>query len=210
MVSDTHESEQKEDTVPSSDGLKNLKVQAKQRSRLVVWGMGVGAIIFLVVLYIGLQVDVNQVPSALIGKHAPPFIVKTVSGENYLKTESKTHFSLDAYKGQPVILNFWASWCVSCRQEAHFFEEFWQLHKDDGVNVLGIAIQDSVETALNFGRSYGKTYPLGLDVSGKASLDYGVSGVPETFFITKEGVIVHKEAGPVSPAMLEKFYALIK
>jgi cytochrome c biogenesis protein CcmG/thiol:disulfide interchange protein DsbE len=102
-----------------------------------------------------------------------------------------------------LILNFWASWCVSCRTEAHELESFWKAYRDQGVKVVGIAIQDEQEAAKKFAQYYGKTYILGLDEDGKAAIDYGVSGVPETFLIDRDGVIRHKEIGPVSAAMLK-------
>ena len=101
------------------------------------------------------------------------------------------------------MLNFWASWCYSCRAEAVDFERFWKERQD--IAVVGIAIQDTVEAAKAFAAQYGKTYILGLDTDGKIALDYGVTGVPETFFINANGVIVHKETGPVTEKMLQKY-----
>ena len=84
-------------------------------------------------------------------------------------------------------------------------EAFWEAHKGAGVKVVGIAIQDASADALRFAEHFGKTYPLGLDVDGQASIDYGVTGVPETFFIDAQGMIRHKISGPVDYAMLEKY-----
>ena len=71
--------------------------------------------------------------------------------------------------------------------------------------VVGIAIQDAVEDAQRFAKQYGKTYILGLDEDGRASIDYGVTGVPESFFINRQGMIVHKEAAPLSREKLLEF-----
>jgi len=74
---------------------------------------------------------------------------------------------------------------------------------------VGIAIQDTLENAQQFAQAYGKTYILGLDEDGMAGIDYGVTGVPETFVIDRNGTIVHREAGPVNVAMLEKLIKLV-
>jgi cytochrome c biogenesis protein CcmG/thiol:disulfide interchange protein DsbE len=82
-------------------------------------------------------------------------------------------------------------------------EAFWKRYREKGVIVLGVAIQDTPETAREFAKTHGKTYPIALDTSGKTSIDYGVYGVPESFFIDEKGIIVHKEAGPVTIQLLE-------
>ena len=165
-----------------------------------------GVVFVLATLYYGLtSVDVSRVPSALIGKPAQFFRVAWVQGREIIPAQQgAAGFSLDDFKGKPVVVNFWASWCVACREEAHELEAFWQANKGGDVGVVGIAIQDSVEAALGFARQYGKTYVLGLDEDGKAGIDYGVSGVPETFIIDAKGVIVHKEVGPVTAKKLQE------
>ena len=157
----------------------------------------------------GLMIDQKKVPSALIGKAALPFEAGWIQGQEIIPQAKGDSFKLSDIKGRPIVLNFWASWCHSCRDEARDFEAFWKKHKGTDVLVVGIAIQDTVEEALKFARYYGKTYTLGLDRDGKASIDYGVSGVPETFFIDRSGTIVHKEVGPVSTELLDKMVTLI-
>jgi cytochrome c biogenesis protein CcmG/thiol:disulfide interchange protein DsbE len=160
-----------------------------------------GLLIFF--LFRGLQMDQTKLPSALIDKPAMPFSAAWIQGQEFVPAASGPSFSLADLKGKPVILNFWASWCVSCRQEARDLEYYWQtVGKEKGVQVVGVAIQDTVEAAKEFANSYGKTYILGLDTDGKAAINYGVTGVPETFFIDSKGVIVHKEVGPVSRQLL--------
>jgi cytochrome c biogenesis protein CcmG/thiol:disulfide interchange protein DsbE len=135
------------------------------------------------------------VPSALVGKDAATFSVPILDSPD-------GKLDLSAFKGRPVILNFWASWCTSCREEAEMLETFWQMSKDKGIQVIGIAVQDSKEAALEFARRAGKTFPVGIDESGKVGLDYGVYGVPETFFIDASGIIRYKEAGPLTREVL--------
>ena len=162
--------------------------------------------IFLLTLWRGLHSDPNKVPSAFLGKPALPFEVDWLQGQEFLPNARPENFSFDDVKGRPMILNFWASWCYSCRAEASDFEAFWQRYKSSGLVVAGIAIQDTPDAAKQFAKHYGKTYILGLDhENGKAAIDYGVTGVPETFFINRQGVVIHKEAGPVSAELLAQY-----
>ncbi len=139
----------------------------------------------------------GKIPSAQIGKKAHPFSVETFSGQK---------ISLEDLRGKPVILNFWASWCVSCRQEAHILEKAHQTYTPQGAVFIGIAINDTREASLSFIRRYGKTYFLAPDdKTGSISLDYGVTAVPETFLIDGQGFIVKKVLGAVDWKTLEVF-----
>lgn len=161
------------------------------------------ASIFIGILTYGLMLDPKKVPPANIGQMAKPFRVSWVKGQEFVPRANGESFTLADLRGKPMILNFWASWCVSCRQEATELEAFWKKHKDDTL-VVGIAIQDDTSEARKFADYYGKTYILGLDTDGRAAIDYGVSGVPETFVIDSQGIIVHKEVGPVTADMLDQ------
>jgi cytochrome c biogenesis protein CcmG/thiol:disulfide interchange protein DsbE len=160
------------------------------------------ALVTILILARGLRVDVSKVPSALLGKEAKAFNVDWLEGSGGKPTDAQTMLTLEAFKGRPIILNFWASWCVSCRAEAGYFEEFWRKHQNDGLVMIGIAVQDTDEDAKAFASTFKKTYYLGIDRDGRAGIDYGVYGVPETFFIDRQGIIRHKEAGPVTTQML--------
>ena len=156
--------------------------------------------------YFSLGKNPNKAPNVLIDKPAHAFQVGWLQGKEFVANGAGETLSLDSFKGRPLILNFWASWRYSCRAEALDFEAFWQRYKEKGVAVVGIAIQDSPSAAMDFARQYGKTYILGLDTDdGKAAIDYGVTGVPETFFIDRNGIIVHKEAGPVTAQILAQY-----
>jgi cytochrome c biogenesis protein CcmG, thiol:disulfide interchange protein DsbE len=189
-----------------------VKTRSSKKSKHKLWSLVllISSLLLIGLLAKGLMLNPTLVPSTFIDKPALSFQVKPLQGASWIKQSDPAKFTLSDLKGHPVILNFWASWCVSCREEARFFEEFWQRYRESGLIVLGIAIQDTDESALQFAKTYGKTYPLGLDVDGKASLDYGVTGVPETFFIDRNGVVKYKEAGPMSVAMLEAKLNLIK
>lgn len=192
-----------------TDAAATTEVAKSKRTHIIVSvGIVVVAAVFIAILSFGLMIDQTKVPPANIDKDAKAFRVAWVQGQEFLPVAGGDHFRLEDLTGKPVVLNFWASWCVSCRQEARELEKFWQAHKQD-VQVVGIAIQDEKDAAKKFATYFGKTYMIGLDEDGKAAIDYGVSGVPETFLIDKSGVIRHKEIGPVSMPMLEKELAKI-
>lgn len=134
---------------------------------------------------------------------AADFQVESLEGSSWLPKVQEDKIFLRNLRGRLVVLNFWASWCVSCREEARELETFWQRVREQGIIVMGVAIQDTPEAAREFAKNHGKSYPIAIDSSGKTSLDYGVSGVPETFIIDKDGVIRHKETGPVTAELLQ-------
>jgi cytochrome c biogenesis protein CcmG/thiol:disulfide interchange protein DsbE len=160
--------------------------------------MGVLAALVAMFTY-GFTTDPKLVPSPLVGKPAPAFGVAQLNGTGRV--------SLADLKGTPVILNFWASWCVACREEAGVLEAA-HLKFEQGehrVRVIGIAIQDTPDQALAFAKRFGKTYFLALDnAKGDIGLSYGLYGVPETFFIDAGGIIVCKKIGPVTPQWIEE------
>ena len=168
-----------------------------------LWGIILGLITLLA---FGFTTDPKNVPSPLIGRPAPNFQVNKLNGGQ--------KFSLSEFKGIPVVLNFWASWCAECRTEAIILEDFFQKH---GLNkkklmIIGIAIQDTTKKASAFVKYFGKTYPVGLDDdAGNIALDYGIYGVPETFFIDPDGKIFHKTIGMVTTELMEqKFKQFLK
>ena len=163
------------------------------------WAVWVIVLGLIILLAFGFTTDPKNVPSPLMGRSAPDFQVDELNGEQ--------KFSLSEFKGIPIVLNFWASWCAECRTEAVILENFFQKY---GVNnkqlvMIGIAIQDSPKNAKAFARHFGKTYLLGLDDdAGNIALDYGIYGVPETFFIDPEGTIFHKTIGMVTTELMEQ------
>jgi cytochrome c biogenesis protein CcmG/thiol:disulfide interchange protein DsbE len=193
----------------SSEETGQMAAAKKNHTTVVV--LILAAVLTLVYfLSAGLDKAGTQIPGAQNGKLAKNIKVLWIQGQEHIGHDTGTYFELKDFKGKPVILNFWASWCVSCRQEARDIEFAWQKLKKDGVMVVGVAIQDSIDDAERFAKQYGKTYILGLDESGKASIDYGITGVPESFFIDRNGIIVHKEATPLTKASLVKYAELIK
>ena len=109
-------------------------------------------------------------------------------------------------RGQPVVVNFWASWCTECYREAALLEEAYKDYKDQGVVFLGVAHLDTEKDALAYLDKYGVTYPSGPDLGDKISQSYGITGVPETFLIDRQGNITHVQIGPVERS---QFYSLL-
>ncbi len=114
------------------------------------------------------------------------------------RLEGSGQVSLASLRGKVVVLNFWASWCIPCKQEAAILESGWQRWRDRGVVVLGVDSEDFTGDGKAFAAHYGVTYPLVHDGPGSVKDRYGVTGYPETFFIDALGKVVHYIAGPVT------------
>jgi cytochrome c biogenesis protein CcmG/thiol:disulfide interchange protein DsbE len=128
-----------------------------------------------------------------VNRPAPDFSLTTFEGDT---------ISLADLRGKPVIINFWASWCPPCRIEAPLIERTWRAYKDRGLMFLGINIQDRKEDALNYMQEFDITYPNGPDPAGEIAIDYGVSGLPVTFFINKKGEVVRRWVGAIENSVL--------
>lgn len=139
--------------------------------------------------------DPHAVRSPLIGKQAPPFSLITVG--------DKETVSLEALRGKPAVVNFWATWCEPCKMEHGVLTRGAKLFGDQ-VQFVGVVYDDKEEAITAFLQRYGSGYPALIDAGGKTAIAYGVTGVPETFFIDANGTIVSKYAGPLSPDLLSK------
>jgi cytochrome c biogenesis protein CcmG/thiol:disulfide interchange protein DsbE len=149
----------------------------------------------LLLLTYGLGTDPKVIPSPLVNREAPAFTLQLFDGGTV---------RLADLRGKVVVLNFWASWCYpSCWNEAPRLERVWERYRNQGVMVVGVNYQDKEEDARAFIRRFNKTYPNGPDTGSRISIDYGVYGVPETFFIDPQGRIAHKHIGEVSTAVLD-------
>jgi len=158
------------------------------------WLIPLAVVPVLGLLAYGFRTDPRAIPSPLVGRPAAPFSLTTFDGKP---------MSLEGYRGQVVILNFWASWCYpACYEEAPVLEATWQRYRDRGLVVLGVDIQDTEEAALRFIRQFNLTFPNAPDPTGKVSIDYGVYGVPETFVIDRRGGIRYKHVGAVTEAVI--------
>lgn len=159
-----------------------------------------GAVGVVALLAYGLTRNPRDFPSPLVDRKAPEFSLTLFDGRK---------ITLEELKGKPVVVNFWASWCIPCREEAPWLEAAWRKYKKRGVVFLGINIQDRKANARAFIKEFGITYLNGVDPRGKISIDYGVYGVPETFFLDRQGKIAYKHLGVTSPSLLEEKIAEI-
>lgn len=139
------------------------------------------------------------------------FIISCINqngtGENYKSKDSNISFnissltedknySFEGFKGKPTVLNFWASWCVPCREEMPFLERTWKDLKDKNINIVGINVMDDKNEAIKVLNQYNITYLNLFDSNGKVSRDFGVLGLPATVFIDSEGNIKKLNYGP--------------
>ena len=143
----------------------------------------------------GLKLDPREVPSPLVGKRAPAFELPVLQ-------QPDKRFSPVDMRGKVWLLNVWASWCVSCRDEHPVLVE---LSKKGVLPILGLNYKDKGEDAQRWLQQFGNPYQLSVvDAEGRIGIDYGVYGVPETYLIDAEGVIRYKQIGAITPAILEQ------
>jgi len=165
-----------------------------------LFGLGVTALASgaLVVLLITRLIAASQATSVnvssgfkLDGHPAPDFTVSVLNAA----PGQPTSVHLASLKGKAVVVNFWASWCVPCVDEAPVMEQAWQTYQSKNVVFVGVIYQDTQQNALGFVQQYNVTYPVGPDPNGDISIAYGVTGVPETVFINPKGIIQSKFGG---------------
>jgi cytochrome c biogenesis protein CcmG/thiol:disulfide interchange protein DsbE len=155
------------------------------------------AALFLLRLYGG---DPSKIPSALIGRPAPQTALPALEG---LARNGAPVPGLDpaVFKGKVSIVNVWASWCVPCHDEAPLLTA---LASDTRLQIVGINYKDSPDNARRFLGRYGNPFTaVGVDGNGRGAIEWGVYGVPETFVVGRDGTIVYKMVGPVTPDNLD-------
>jgi len=126
---------------------------------------------------------------------APDFELTTFEGQKIL---------LSDLRGQAVVINFWASWCVPCREEAPILEATWREYRDKGVVFIGVDYLDPENDARGYIKEFGITYPNGPDLGTRISQAYRIQGVPETFFIDRQGKIQDLFIGPLNQPELRR------
>jgi cytochrome c biogenesis protein CcmG, thiol:disulfide interchange protein DsbE len=149
----------------------------------------------VVLLGVGLTLNPREVPSPLINKAAPAFELPQLH-------DSAKSFSPADMRGRVWLLNVWASWCVSCRQEHPVLME---LARSGLVPIYGLDYKDARDAGIAWLKQFGDPYKLSaFDAKGQVGIDYGVYGVPETFIIDKRGLIRYKHIGVLTPDIVEK------
>ena len=146
------------------------------------------------VLFLSLGNDPGRIDSPLIGKPAPAFALKAVGGGDTI--------DLQQLRGRPVVINFWATWCGPCYEEHPTLVQNARLLGNQ-VQFVGVVFNDTEDKIQAFLSERGSAYPTLLDQQGKIAIAYGVGGVPETYFVNREGPIVAKYSGPISTDELQ-------
>ena len=166
-----------------------------RRAKLFAQGVAVGlvALLFLLLAWTLLTEEGGDLAAAAARgerPQAPGFTLERLDGEGELV--------LSSFEGRAVVLNFWASWCIPCKEEAPILERVWQQNRDRGVVVVGLDGKDFRGDARRFVRRFGLTFPIVYDGPGDVVKDYGVTGFPETFVLDRQGKVVEAFAGAVN------------
>jgi cytochrome c biogenesis protein CcmG/thiol:disulfide interchange protein DsbE len=186
-----------------------LTSQSKRRRKLLIWSVvslvNVGLLALLLTqLLTPAKVAVSD---PLVGHPAPDFsltMLESPSGQSLL--------SLADLKGKAVVLNFWASWCAPCKEELPLLEQQWEQAQAQGQDVvfLGIDFEEASNDAANFLQTYHVTYLIGLDTDGSVASKYGITALPQTIFINRQGTVVKRVAGELTAQVLSSSLQLVR
>lgn len=155
------------------------------------------AIPILALLIFGLlRGDATIVESPWPGRPAPDFKRETLNGDS---------LHLASLRGHVVVLNFWASWCIPCLDEHPLLVAANERWRDQGVRIVGVVYQDTPANARQWLKEQGGSWTHILDPGSRLSIEYGLFGVPETFFIDRNGVVRYKQIGPINANDLDKW-----
>lgn len=185
------------------------------RSLVVAGSTTVAAGLLLVLLLVRLLQAGNVASSAprfpLVGHAAPTFTVSvwnaasaTTGATADATAGGLQTVQLKSYIGQPVVVNFWASWCEPCAEEQPVVNAAWQKYQSQGVQFLGVAFNDKPADGQTYLHQQGVTYPAGAPSSDTVAVDYSVTGPPETVFINRQGIVVDKITGPIDDGTLDR------
>lgn len=152
----------------------------------------------------GLTRDPGEITSPLPGKVAPSFALEVFApGEGATALSVGDTVRLADHPGQVMVLNFWASWCLQCRDEHQDLSMTATQFADRGVRFLGVLYNDKPDFGLRWIREMGgQSYPSVLDPRTRTAIDYGLYGVPETFLVGKDGRVAYKHIGPITARVL--------
>ena len=175
-------------------------MSTKRGVNLKVLITGLAIIVPVLVLFaVSFGNDPRAVPSVLEGKPAPTFVLTDLEGQPV---------SLEQFRGKPVVINFWSTWCGPCKMEHGLLQQTARMNTD--VQFLGVIYSDEAAKAKAYLQRAGATYPSLVDPQSTTAIDYGVAGVPETFFIDRSGTIVEKFVGPLDPSNMQRLLQLIR
>lgn len=137
--------------------------------------------------------SLSSKPSAAAKEPAPDFTLSAINGRD---------FHLGDHKGKPILINFFASWCLPCREEMPVIEKIVREYGPKGVVFLGVAVDDTEEKMKDFIAKYGVTFPVGLDKTAAIQKSFDLYGIPTTYFINRQGIISYTHAGAVTEELL--------
>lgn len=177
--------------------------QRVQRVPRWKWLLGAAIVGLPLLLGIGLTKDPSFIPSMIVDHKLPGFDLVPLSGEGKVASEELV--------GKPLVINFWASWCVSCREEHPLLVELGdRASLFGGFSMIGINYRDTPSAARSFLDRHGHfPYPSGQDTRGRLGIDFGVYGMPETFFVDASGTVKARHVGPLTRAAIASNLALI-
>ena len=143
----------------------------------------------VLVLALGFRRDPQDIRTGTVGSPAPAFDLESLDGAGRVV--------LAEHRGKVVVVNFFASWCIPCKEESLALARTWERYRASDVVVIGILYQDTRDAGLEFQRRLGATWPSAFDPDGRTAIRFGVFGVPETFFIDRDGIVAGRKIGQI-------------
>ncbi len=175
--------------------------QRPPRSRALLWPLAIFVVMAGLFAFALRSGDPSRLPSALIGKPAPAISLTALDGLTDGGQPVPGFATTDLGKGEVTVVNFWASWCAPCVDEHPML---MALKAATDVKLYGVNYKDQGATARRFLGRYGNPFTgVGVDANGRAAIEWGVTGMPETFIVNGKGEIVYKHVGPISAQALE-------
>jgi len=160
------------------------------------WLLPLSAVPVILLLSFGLTRDPRAIRSNLPGRPAPDFTLVSLDGDT---------ISLASLRGQVVLLNFWATWCIACIEEHGVLVEAEQTYGPEGLRIIGVVYDDSRENARRWMELRGGNWVNLMDPGSRTAIEYGLYGVPETVFIARDGRVAHKQIGPVTRELVAEW-----
>ncbi|MGH2796386.1 MAG: TlpA family protein disulfide reductase [Thermoleophilaceae bacterium] len=156
----------------------------------------VSLVALVVTLAFGFRRDPRDIRTGSVGQPAPAFDLERLDGPGRVR--------LSDHAGKVVVVNFFASWCIPCKQEAPALVRVWERYRSADVLFVGIVYQDDPDAARDFHERMGQTWPIAMDDNGRTAFAFGVFGIPETFFVGPDGIVEGRHVGPIDESTLTR------